>query len=149
MIKHIWSVLCQRSVVDSISNNISLFEIFEELQIDVKATEVAKIPTGKQINIPFQYQIVNFWTKTKENEEERAKTMILIKAPNDKEINKFEKELIIPANNKRMRQINNIKGMLLNSSGIYKFLICIKQQGSNQFKQVAELPLEVKISKAV
>ena len=147
MIKHIWSVLCRQSVVDQQSNNVSLISVFEQLQVDIPPAGLSTMSGSKDINIPVQYELVNFWSKTKEGEDEKGNIRIVLSDPEGKEIKRIDKNLVIPQNNRRIREINKIQGIALRGSGIYYFIISIKQQGNNIYKQVAELPLEIRINK--
>jgi hypothetical protein len=147
MIKHIWSVLCQRSVVDQQSNNISLIDVFEQLQVDIPPKGISKTVSLKDMNIPIQYELVNLWSKTKEGIEEKENIRIVLYDPNGNEIKRIDKEFIIPKDKKRMREINKIQGITLRGSGVYNFVVSIKQQDNKTYKQAAKLPLEVKITK--
>lgn len=147
MIKHIWSVLCQRSVIDQESNNASLIDVFEQLQVDTNHAGTSEISAPKDISVPVRYELVNFWSKTKEGEEERGSVRILLSDPAGREIQRIENEIVIPQSNKRIREINKIQGITLKGSGVYNFIISIRQQSSETYEPVAELPLEVKISR--
>ena len=68
MINHIWSVLCQRSVIDSKSNNISLIDIFEKLEVNLSVPVSEGKNKVKKINVPVNYEIVSLWTYDKEDQ---------------------------------------------------------------------------------
>ena len=146
MTKHIWSVLCQKSVVDSRTNNISLIDVFEQLKVNLSPIKNANIPTIENINVPVQYELVNFWSKTT-TYEEILDIRIVFTDPEGKEIKRLNKKLVIPKDNKRMRDINIIQGISLKESGIYNFVISIKQKGKSSYQKVAELPLEITVVK--
>ncbi|PIS23038.1 hypothetical protein COT49_02235 [candidate division WWE3 bacterium CG08_land_8_20_14_0_20_40_13] len=145
MIKHIWSVLCQRSVVDSQSNNVSLIDVFEQLQVGISPFDSSDTSVSEGISIPVQYELVNFWSKTNEVVEEKGSIRIVLLDPKGKEIKRMDKDLIIPQTNRRMREINKIQGISLKGNGIYNFVVSIKQEDSDLYITVAEIPLEVKI----
>ena len=145
MIKHIWSVLCQRSVVDSQSNNVSLIDVFEQLRVGISPFDSSDTSVSEGISIPVQYELVNFWSKTNEVVEEKGSIRIVLLDPKGKEIKRMDKDLIIPQTNRRMREINKIQGISLKGNGIYNFVVSIKQEDSDLYITVAEIPLEVKI----
>ena len=145
MIKHIWSVLCRRSVVDSQSNNVSLIDVFEQLQVGISPFDSSDTSVSEGISIPVQYELVNFWSKTNEVVEEKGSIRIVLLDPKGKEIKRMDKDLIIPQTNRRMREINKIQGISLKGNGIYNFVVSIKQEDSDLYITVAEIPLEVKI----
>lgn len=142
--KHIWSVLCQKSVVDASSNNVSLIDVFERLEVDmvpIKAADQRKIT---EFVLPMRYELVSLWVKTKKaNQEEQSDVKIVVKSPGGAEINKFEKKLTIPKDKQRVRDINKIQGIRLNKDGIYVFKVMVRPGGNATFETVAEIPLEI------
>lgn len=143
MIKHIWSVLCQKSSVDQTSNNVSLFDVFEALEVGINPTSNMKVSDNPEFNIPIQYQIVSLWTITDDKNNEGEVRIILI-GPDGKEKILIDSELKFPTGKRRMRSINQIQGLPLNKSGDYHFIVELKQE--EKFQKVADLPLEVKLN---
>lgn len=143
MIKHIWSVLCQKSSVDQQSNNVSLFDVFEALEVGINPTTNIKPSDNPEFNIPIQYQVVSLWsiTDAKNNEGEIQVTLI---NPDGKEKILVNSDLKFPAGKRRMRSINQIQGLPVNKSGDYHFIVELKQE--EKFQKVADLPLEVKLN---
>ena len=60
MIRHIWSVLCSQSVIDAQSNNVSLFNVIEQLTVVMKKTI---IPEGKIPLLPISLELVTLWER--------------------------------------------------------------------------------------
>lgn len=143
MIKHIWSVLCQKSSVDQLSNNISLFDVFEALEVDINPVPNIKSPTDSEYNIPVQYQVVSLWTKT-DTKDTKGQVQITLVNPDGKEKILVNSELNFPPDKKRMRSINQIQGLPVSKSGDYHFIVSLKQE--EKFQKVADLPLEVKLN---
>lgn len=146
MIKHIWSVLCQRSVVDAQSNNISIFDVLEALQVDINPTSQAKNQANLEYNIQLQYQIVTLISKEKADKKdtEYSIRVTLINSEGKKNI-LINQDLTFVANKKRMRSINQIQGLPVSQSGVYHFIVELKED-DEAFRKVAELPLEVKLN---
>lgn len=143
MIKHIWSVLCQKSSVDQQSNNVSLFDVFEALEVGINPAANIKTSNNPELNIPIQYQIVSLWTiaDAKNNGGEVRITLI---SPDGEEKILVNSELKFPTGKRRMRSINQIQGLPVNKSGDYHFVVELKQE--KEFQKVADLPLEVKLN---
>lgn len=145
MIKHIWSVLCQRSIIDPQSNNISIIDVFEALEVDINP--VSNVKEGRdnaEFNIPIQYQVVTLWDITK-NKKPTVDIRITLINPDSKEkILVTTNNLKFPLDKKRMRSINQIQGLPVNKSGDYHFIVELKQD--EKFEKVADLPLEVKLN---
>lgn len=145
MIKHIWSVLCQKSSVDQQSNNVSLFDVFEALEVDINPAPNIKSPSNSEYNIPVQYQVVTLLSKIKTDPKDTQYNIrITLVNPDEKEKILVDQNLTFVANKKRMRSINQIQGLPVNKSGDYHFIVELKEDG--KFEKVADLPLEVKLN---
>lgn len=141
MIKHVWSVLCRSSSVDSNSNNISLFNVLESLRLSPNVPQKTK-NEKQEIHVPIDYQIVSFWT----HEQEKKETItikLVFETPAGKTVQLIDKKLTFPADKRRMRDIIGIQGITVQESGEYAFKYQAKLNGN--FKTMAELPLEVTI----
>ena len=144
-IKHIWSVLCRESVIDQDDNNISIHGVIEELSISLVPVKGAgELP--EKLNIPMNYEIVSLWQKSKEVEIAKAEIEYLFIDPENKELLKNTQTIEIPKTSRRFRSRMKIVGMPLSKEGDYKFQIKMKEEGTDAFHFVAELPLEVKIN---
>lgn len=146
MVKHIWSVLCRSTSVDLKTNNISLFDVFESLKVSLSIPKQKKAPPLKKINLPVDYQIVSLWTHD-QKKQNKIKTKIIFENPRGEKTNLVDKDLILPADKKRMRDIIKIQGIVLEESGTYIFEIMVKMNKNKRFKSVARLPLEIVINK--
>jgi len=122
-----------------------LIDVFEQLQVGISPFDSSDTSVSEGISIPVQYELVNFWSKTNEVVEEKGSIRIVLLDPKGKEIKRMDKDLIIPQTNRRMREINKIQGISLKGNGIYNFVVSIKQEDSDLYITVAEIPLEVKI----
>lgn len=145
MIAHIWSVLCQNSSVDQQTNNVSLFQVFEALEVDVTPASNAEVSASAEFNIPVQYQIVTLLSKEKaDSENTKYGIRIALVNPQGEKKILVDRELPFLANKRRMRSVNQIQGLPVNKSGDYHFIVEIKQD--EKFQKVADLPLEVKLN---
>lgn len=144
-IRHIWSVLCKESVIDRDDNNISIHGVLEELSISLSLVNgTGKLP--EKLNIPMNYEIVSLWQKSKEVELAKAEIEYLFIDPENKELLKNTQTIEIPKTSRRFRSRMKIVGMPLSKEGDYKFQIKMKEEGTDTFHLVVELPLEVKIN---
>lgn len=143
MITHIWSVLCQRSIVDPQSNNVSIIDVFEALEVDINPAPNINIQDNPEFNVPVNYQVVSLWARADEKKVVGQLRITLI-GPNDKKRILVDKELTFPDDKRRMRTINEIQGLPVNKSGNYHFIVEIKQ--GEKFQKEADLPLEVRLN---
>lgn len=144
--KHIWSVLCRRSIIDNETNNISLNDVLEQLTIGVKVKQQASpIPEG--INIPIDYEIVSMWMRENEKGHVQADTEIEIIQPNGKSAKTFPQKIDMPEKIIRSRTRYRINGFIANMPGRYWFRVKIRDENRKEFKTVSEVPLDVIMQK--
>jgi hypothetical protein len=150
-LKHVWSVLAQSSSTDAVNNSFSLFNIIDELTVDFKPTEtkIAKDAKKKDIiTLPAQFQIATLWKRiTDSNLELVSNVKVSFLDPEGIELQQIEYPMTIPVDKKRMRFVTQVIGINLSVSGEYKFLIKLKEPDSVDFKEVAEVPIDVIIKK--
>ncbi|PJE67415.1 hypothetical protein COU95_02530 [Candidatus Shapirobacteria bacterium CG10_big_fil_rev_8_21_14_0_10_40_9] len=145
MIKHIWSVLCRKTVIDDETNNISLFDVFEQLGVNASTSEKKDI----QINVPINFELVSLWVKTTGGKTLRASIEVEVIDPEAKRLKSFIQNLEFSTNIKRMRSRLRIMGLSLTTSGDYIFRVKIKEENQKEYITVAELPLEVNLNKKI
>lgn len=148
MINHIWSVLCRRSIVDRDTNNISIFDVFEQLTVEIKIRKGANKNVSK-INLPIDYELVSFWTKDIKDADFSYKGEVKaeIIGPSGAVEKVFEQPLEMPKEMKRLRTRLQIKGFVAEESKIYHFQVSFKEIGENKYKKVASVPLEIIVKK--
>ena len=139
--KHIWSIICEKSSIDFESNLLSLFNCVEEMKFVVDKTKM--LPKGKLV-IPVNFQIVSFWSIEDFNKENILDIKWEFSDPKEKVLNEFKNILKIKKGIKRFRNRTNVQGMPITESGRYYFRIW--QKKNNKFELVSELPIDVDLS---
>lgn len=142
-IKHIWTVICQKSSVDQSSNILSLFEILEKVDINLDPTS-PKIPEDGVFSIPFNYEIVSYWRRTS-SQDAKGEARIVIFSPEDIELSSFPVQINIADKLKAYRVIAKINGLKFTTSGEYR--IQIQQKVGKDFDIVSEVPFEIEVHK--
>jgi len=144
-IKHIWTVLCRESVINSDDNNISLNAIFEELTVFIDSKNNDQLTKTKLIKVPnINYEIVSLWYKTEEKKDVNIEIEVTVVNPDGKEINKFVNKFNIKPEHKRFRSRLKINGITVQGNGDYWFIVKVRENDNEPFKKVAEVPLQVK-----
>lgn len=144
-IKHIWSVLCKESVINKDDNNISIHGVLEQLSVFLSLIkETGKLP--EKFGIPMNYEIVSMWQRSKNVESAKADIEYVFMDSENKKLLKSTQVLEIPKTSRQFRSRMKITGIPLTKEGDYTFKVKIKEEGSDVFRLVAELPLEVKIN---
>lgn len=142
-IKHVWSVLCRNSVIDRDDNNISLQSIMEQLTVNLSAK--GQVKDSDNIGIPLNYEIVSMWQKKDVSQVAKGEVEYTLLDPKGKGLIKNTRTIEIPKTLRRFRSRMKISGLPLTLSGDYTFQIRLKEEDSDKFKLVSELPLEIKI----
>lgn len=143
-IRHIWSVLCQRTIIDKMSNKLTLFDILEQVTIDrSQFEEVSKKNTI--IPVSAHVALVTMWYKS-DNLGKKAKARIRIISPQGKILKEEIPELKFKKDKKRLRFIAHMRELPISKAGEYTFTTEIKEDGMKRFEKCAKVPLDVKIA---
>ncbi len=149
MIRHIWSVLCRRAIVDSGTNNLTISDVLEELSVDIKV-EKKNIESLKLINLPLEFEIVSFWKKEGDPTSDiKAESEIEVINPEGKSLQIFKQQVNLPPKMRRLRTILRVMGLTLDNSGNYTLKVTIKEEHDKAFQVVSEIPLQVQLNKQI
>ena len=141
MIQHFWTVLCQRSIVDSVSNNVSLIDIFESLRIE----SVAQADSKAILMVPFTFYLVTLWGRKNPETPCQGRARDIILSPKGKKIVEQEHDIDL-TEHARTRHTRRIERFPIEQSGQYKFRTQIRDNKRSIWKTVSEVPLEVVLS---
>lgn len=148
-IKHIWSVICEKAIIDDKSNNISLIDSIEAIIIKslVKGRaeeELRELKKRKSnIVVPMKLTLASLWFH-----ELTKDTIIDLKLkfldPNGKGIWTKDHRIELKKEKKRTRSMITFNGFEIGTdSGVYYLTVSLKR--GKAFEKVAEIPFEVKI----
>jgi len=133
--KHNWSTICQRSLTDQDTNQISLVDCLEQLNLPSDAF-------GKNLNL--RLEIISYFTGFDASKDRKVKRTIKLFDPQDNELNDFKVEelLDIPKNFSRFRLRSISSSFPITTPGTYKFKI-FASEGKDDLTEVAELEIDV------
>ncbi len=146
MVNHIWSILCRKSVIDNETNNLSMFDVLEQISVDVNLNK-EKQEKFIKINVPIDYEVISFWVKPEGVEVYKGEINIEVVNPDGKVEKAFAQPLDIPEDKKRLRSRMRIKGFVAEKSGVHIFRVSYKDLEDNKYTTVAEIPFEVILNK--
>lgn len=143
-IKHVWSVLCTNSSVDSSTNNISLFNVIEQIQLE--GLDQAKLEELKNEvkSVGFNLELVTYWKSFKKGELEIDQYVEFID-PEGKVLNKLDVPFKTKKDEKGLRNILKIQGINFTLTGEYKYRIYAKERNETKYELVNEIPLDIKV----
>jgi hypothetical protein len=144
-LKCLWSHIVGSTSVDITTNSLSLFNIIEEISGEIKAP---LDDINKEVILPFSYEIISLWQRVAYNNKEIKQTIrIELISPENKELQSFSYDLLIPSDKERMRFRTNINGIKFAGNGEYKILVKIKTKDG--FEEMSSTQFNMNIKKAI
>lgn len=140
--KHLWSIICKKAIIDNETKNISIIDVLEEITF----FNSSGLPKEKEkIALSCDFEIISYWLRDSLNEKIVDFTVDIID-PNNRKIGGTENKMNFPEGEKtRMRTIIKSKALPFTVEGRYWFKIKLNsKKGSNV---MAEIPVEVKLQK--
>lgn len=135
--KHIWSILCKKSIIDADTNNITLNEALEEITFNIPLKKDFKLPAS----FNFDYEIVSLWTSDNPRGGEKFYVEMEFVDPTEKILAKVEQEIIFPENKKRLRTRVKANIIKVTREGEYLLKIKAKEKKNDKFKVLIKIPL--------
>jgi hypothetical protein len=136
MIDHVWSVVCGRSSTDRETNNISLFDVIEQLNVLGPLPEPAA-----RVALPIPFEVVSLWSRSNPDLAIESRGRVKMIAPNGDQA--FVQEFPINLNeNPRMRTQLRSVGFPLLGTGRYIFTVEILRAG-DIWETVARIPVRL------
>ena len=133
MIDHVWTVLCSRSVIDVETNNVSIQDVIEQLNIpgDPKPDGLLAIP----------FEIISLWARSEPKMPEQGLERITFITPLEKSTIVAESPIDLST---AERQRNRIKfpGLPIAEEGRHYFQIDCKQE-DGEWKKAVTLPISI------
>ncbi len=138
--KNIWSIICERSSIDSQTNLLSLFNCIEEVKLEIDKT---KMPKSDKLVIPVNFQLISLWVIEDYTKENTSEIKIEFIDPRGKVLNEFLNTLKAKKGEKRLRSIINIQGVQITEGGRYYYRI--SQKKNKKFEVASESPLDINL----
>jgi hypothetical protein len=134
LIEHVWSILCESGAIDYENGHVSLFNVIEILKI---------FGDSEQINrFPFRFEIFSLWTRFDPNASTKGKMRIVYCKPGGESKPLLELAIDLIDNLFHRTRVH-AQGLELNGAGIYKFIVELQEEGMEDWKVVATIPLHV------
>lgn len=141
-VRHVWSILCSSSSIDQQTNNLSLYNLLEEITLVKKEiNEKKKEAKGPYLPILISFQLITLWEKIEPGlVESRAKIQLV--DPEEKILIESEYDFKIEPHQEKTRYIANLNALPFTTDGMYQFRILLKM--ADGFKQVGTVGLKLK-----
>ena len=144
--KHVWTVLCQKSIVEKDTDRISLLNALDSLGFIV-----SKEKLQKEKSVPVNLEILSCWSRCDGEVADFLVKIEFINVAKNKVLIASEEKIISSNNELPAEKLSSLRSRLLipflpiESAGAFIFKISQKKKNDSDFSVVAELPLEIKI----
>jgi len=142
-IKHIWTVLCSNSSIDQSTNNVSLFNVIEQITLGLKPN--VKINYEEEKGIPINMELVTLWQRL--GDLTSFEQSVEIVDPKGKVLAQNQISFEFPNKVSRSRVGFKLIGLKVTGAGEYVFRVSVKEKGKARFEQVQETPLDIRMEK--
>jgi hypothetical protein len=144
MARHVWSLLCEKAVLEAGTQALHIQNVYEE--IHVQGMVPSDVPIPDKPSVLLALTIVSVWERSNLSvEEDKESFRVRIIDPNGKELGTNEQVFSMTGTHTRTRAILRIPGMPISVSGRYIFEVEGKRGGKKWIIE-AMLPLTVNIS---
>jgi hypothetical protein len=84
LIEHIWTVLCSRVITSRESNNVSLIEVTEQVELEVGVQGAKQSSYQSVIPLPFNLVLASLWSRVEDDKPVEVTAKDLFIAPSGK-----------------------------------------------------------------
>lgn len=150
--RHLWSILCNSSILDAETQALSLNQIADGITIDIERKQKPKeiLDNKKIFSVPVQLQIVTKLMKKVPDTEIILEIQYEYLSPTGKVINKSKTEDIKFAKEYKFLQWRaRLNSLPVDKSGDYTIRISIKEAGDSNFTEVDRIPVGISLSEKI
>jgi hypothetical protein len=136
MIEHVWTVLCRDSVIDRDSNNLSLFNVLEQITVhsEMEGDEAAVAP--------IEMEAVSLWSRSDDDVPAKGVQRLTLLSPSGETLASGEQEIDL-SKHRRFRNRVRFGGLPVKGAGRYIFRVEQKNEGEAEWQHVTGVPLEL------
>jgi hypothetical protein len=140
MIRHVWSVACSKASIDNQTNNISLFEVLEQLQVP----HWPERPPDGVIGVgALPLEIVSLWIRVPLDVPERGECRIRVRAPGGSVLESGAQVMDLAAY-RRFRSRFSFPGLPIDEPGLCEIEVLFRTGADAEWRIVAQIPIEMR-----
>ncbi len=140
-----WALLCSQSLIDNNTNNISLVNLIEQIKFEGEMKDKVKgfnHETGEMI--PVSMELVSRFRKLAEaNEPLNLQSRVDFVDPDSKVMATFTNEILLDVGVQNYRMRYGMQGLKVTKSGLYNFVINLKEADEKDFTEFSRVPLDL------
>ena len=134
MIDHVWSVLCETSLLDQDSKLISLINVLEQLTIP-------EVPAPDK-ELPIVVNLVSTWVRSDLNVPSQGQSQINFVSPSGNVLQVLANNIDL-TKYERLRARGQFRGLKLPEEGQYHFDVEFREDDQHDWSKVASVPLKI------
>lgn len=144
MPKHLWSVICEKPILDEHSNTLSLIDVMDEIEVDLDQADIVVHNSHKYLVVHFA--IVSVWAPNKDDEGTEWKSRVTMVVP-DGQAYALPVEKMDFRKSKYFKTISRVNNIPFVGEGEYYFNIECQavDADDNTWTVGTQLPLTVSI----
>ena len=145
LVRCVWGLICGMASIDKDNNNISLFNVIDQINLPKKIF----LADNKDRKILFNHEVVVLLRRVLDIEVDSSEFNIDIKlklvSPSSSILQEILTPLIFQKNKKNMHFRFNINGLMVTESGDYCYIMEVQRsEGKDNFDKVFEIPFNIK-----
>jgi hypothetical protein len=140
VIRHVWTILCSRASIDTETNNVSLFDVIEQLNIMGPLAE-------ERGQVAFPHEIVSLWSRESLEEAGTAESRYTIVAPSGWTTNGPPIQVDL-TRTVRLRVRGRPAAFPVEGPGLYWVVVEARENSRAAWAEVVRIPIEVTIQVA-
>jgi hypothetical protein len=141
MIRHLWSVICAKTITDSETHLVSLFDVIEGVSVVLKKP----LSIEEKTLVQMKFDLVSAWYKEGEDGVNSAQCFLVLVGPTGEELAKSEFSVDCSERN-RARTVAHIEGLPIGGQGVHWMIVKVSVGSNGEQTEIARLPIEVSIT---
>jgi hypothetical protein len=143
MIQHIWTVPCRVTITDQDTNNVSLIEVVEEINL---APAAVRFDPARP-RLPLFFDVVTLWARERSDDPEVGFGRVLLFSPQGDLLIEQSTEIDL-REKRRLRTFGRIIEFPTRGPGVYHFRVERRAGDGEEWQLAAMIPLDVTIEEA-
>jgi len=140
--KHVWTIICKKSIIDSDTNLISIVDVIEQLQIGLPKKIMEE---NKTVNLPVNFEIISSWADFDRTIIKKGWVNVVVLDPKGNKLKNFESKFVMDKHYTNVRTRLKISGLPISIKGVYSFIVQFKDKENGKYQEIASVPLFIDI----
>ena len=138
-LQNAWTLVSLSSAIDRDNNTLSLFDVLEELTLQVTGT----VPENAMI--PVNHHLLSLWAREEIGEPVSLKFKVLLRDPAGKVLHENSAEVSLEGKHKRTRFRAQFNGFPVTTDGTYHYeIISLEPEKTDGKELVRSVPIDVR-----